>query len=91
MIEQIASAFTHMLLLIITDSWFGNDGLFKLLRQQIGAHCHLLSRLRVNAMLFGSIAKSNGLRITLPTWICLSNRSLSTMAQDGKSKLASRR
>ena len=52
MIGQINSAFANRPVLIITDSWFGNDGLFKPLRQQIGSHCHILSRLRVNATLF---------------------------------------
>lgn len=52
MIGRIASAFSGTPLLIITDSWFGNDGLFKPLRQQIGPHAHILSRLRINATLF---------------------------------------
>jgi hypothetical protein len=52
MLTQISERFAHMPLLIVTDSWFGNDGLFKPMRKNIGQHCHLLSRLRINATLF---------------------------------------
>jgi hypothetical protein len=38
--------------LVVTDSWFGNNGLFKPLRARLGERVHLLSRLRVNAALF---------------------------------------
>ena len=57
MIEKIAAAFAGMPLLIVTDSWFGNDGLFKPLRKQVGPDCHILSRLRINASLFDLPAK----------------------------------
>jgi hypothetical protein len=57
MISQITDAFCDTPLLIVTDSWFGNDGLFKPMRKTIGQHCHILSRLRVNASLFDSPAK----------------------------------
>ena len=33
---------------MVTDSWFGNNGLFKPLRQQLGKRVNLLSRLRSN-------------------------------------------
>ncbi|MCF6355447.1 MAG: transposase [Candidatus Polarisedimenticolaceae bacterium] len=35
-------------MLIVTDSWFGNDGLFKPMRNTMGQHCHI----RVNNSLF---------------------------------------
>jgi len=57
MLSDIAEAFRDIPLLIVTDSWFGNDGLFKPMRKTVGAHCHLLSRLRVNASLFDSPPK----------------------------------
>jgi len=52
MIEKIAVAFRDTPLLIITDSWFGNNGLFKPMRKTLGKQCHILSRLRVNSSLF---------------------------------------
>lgn len=52
MLSQIADAFRDTPLLIVTDSWFGNNGLFKPMRKTIGQHTHILSRLRVNASLF---------------------------------------
>ncbi|MEN8173654.1 MAG: transposase, partial [Chloroflexota bacterium] len=57
MLSKIADAFPDTPLLIVTDSWFGNDGLFKPMRKTIGQHCHILSRLRVNASLFDSLPK----------------------------------
>jgi transposase len=52
MLHQISEHFAHTPLLVVTDSWFGNDGLFKPMRAAIGSHAHILSRLRVNAALF---------------------------------------
>jgi hypothetical protein len=52
MLSQVAGCFGDTPLLVVTDSWFGNDGLFKPMRETIGKHCHILSRLRVNAALF---------------------------------------
>ena len=39
-------------MLVVVDSWFGNDGLFKPMRKTIGLHMHIISRLRVNASMF---------------------------------------
>jgi hypothetical protein len=36
---------------VATDSGFGNNGLLKLLRRALGSRAHLLTRLRVNAVL----------------------------------------
>jgi len=53
MISRIATVFTSVPVLVVTDSWFGNAGLLKPLRGAIGEQAHLLSRLRVNAVLHG--------------------------------------
>lgn|GEM_PF-1846692 len=39
-------------MLVVTDGWFGNTGLFKPLRARLGKRVQLLSRLRVNAVLY---------------------------------------
>ena len=52
MLLEISAAFPGTPLLIVTDSWFGNDGLLKPMRKTVGQHCHMLSRLRVNTTLF---------------------------------------
>lgn len=57
MLSLIAERFRDLPLLIVTDSWFGNNGLFQPMRKRIGDHCHLLSRLRVNASLFDAPPK----------------------------------
>jgi hypothetical protein len=52
MLGEIAKAFSGKAILVVTDSWFGNNGLFKPMRLLIGNRAHLLSRLRVNATLY---------------------------------------
>jgi len=52
MLSKISMTFRDTPLLIITDSWFGNDGLFKPMREVVGQHTHILSRLRVNAAMY---------------------------------------
>jgi len=52
MLSSVSKAFRDMPVLIVTDSWFGNNGLVKPMRTVVGKHCHVLSRLRVNASLF---------------------------------------
>jgi hypothetical protein len=52
MLSKISTAYRDRPLLIITDSWFGNDGLFKPMREVVGQHTHILSRLRINAAMF---------------------------------------
>ncbi len=39
-------------ILTVTDSWFGNNGLWKPLHNNIGSYFHILSRLRCNNNLF---------------------------------------
>ena len=43
-------------LLAVTDSWFGNDGLWSRLDRDRGGDFHLLSRLRTNIILYDLIA-----------------------------------
>ncbi len=51
LIRSLAGVFPRAPILVVTDSWFGNNGLLKPLRHELGARVHLLSRLRVNALL----------------------------------------
>ena len=52
MIAEIADVFASVPITIVTDSWFGNNGLFKPLRHQLGRCVDLLSRLRSNNNVF---------------------------------------
>lgn len=52
MIARLSRCFPGVPVLVVTDSWFGNNGLLRPLRGQLGARADLLSRLRVNAVLF---------------------------------------
>ena len=52
MIIDIANTFRQACILVITDSWFGNNSLFAPLRQKLGHDFHLLSRLRANNTIF---------------------------------------
>lgn len=54
MVEKFGILFREPLL-VITDSWFGNDKVFKPLRKRLGHRVHLLSRLRSNANLHDEI------------------------------------
>jgi hypothetical protein len=52
MITDISEAFGQTRIVTITDSWFGNNGLFKPLRSQLGQRLHMISRLRSNNNVF---------------------------------------
>jgi hypothetical protein len=52
LIAGLAKVFGHAPILVVADSWFGNNGLLKPLRAALGPRAHLLSRLRVNAVLY---------------------------------------
>ncbi len=52
MITDIAGAFGQTSILTITDSWFGNNGLWKPLHKRLGQRFHMLSRLRSNNNVF---------------------------------------
>jgi len=51
-VSQIAEVFKQVPVLMVTDSWFGNAGLLKPARAAIGQRVHLLSRLRINAVVY---------------------------------------
>ena len=53
MILRIAKHFSSHPVLVVADSWFGNNGLYKLLNGQTDNPIYLLSRLRVNNNLYG--------------------------------------
>jgi len=52
MITDIAEAFGQTRIVTITDSWFGNNGLFKPLHNRLGPRFHMVSRLRSNNNVF---------------------------------------
>ena len=52
MFTRLARVFPLVPVLVVTDSWFGNNGLLKPLRQALGERVHLLTRLRVNNTLY---------------------------------------
>lgn len=52
MITDIAQAFRQTQIITITDSWFGNNGLWKPLHNQLGQRFHMMSRLRSNNNVF---------------------------------------
>jgi hypothetical protein len=53
LIGKLGAVLTDVPVRVVTDSWFGNNGLLKPLRARLGERAHLLSRLRVNAALYG--------------------------------------
>jgi hypothetical protein len=52
MLIEIGGHFSTSPLLVVTDSWFGNQGLWKPARQVLGERFQLLSRLRCNNVLY---------------------------------------
>lgn len=52
MICGVAAQFLESNILLVTDSWFGNNGIWKPLRKKIDDRAHLISRLRSNNNLF---------------------------------------
>jgi hypothetical protein len=53
MLAAFAGEFPRQRILVVADSWFGNQGLWKPLRQELGTRAQLLSRLRANNNLYG--------------------------------------
>ena len=51
MLTSVAAQFAGTPILVVADSWFGNDGLYRPL-SQAEFECHLLSRLRSNITLY---------------------------------------
>jgi hypothetical protein len=52
MITHIAATFRQTRITVVTDSWFGNNGLWKPLHDQLGIWIDMISRLRSNHTLF---------------------------------------
>lgn len=52
LLSAVAGHFALTPMLAVTDSWFGNQGLWKPVRQAVGERFHLLSRLRSNQVLY---------------------------------------
>jgi hypothetical protein len=52
LIARVGACFARVPMLVVSDSWFGNNGLFKPLRARLGERVDLLARLRVNAALY---------------------------------------
>ena len=52
MLLQLSIHFVGVDIIVVCDSWFGNNGLFKPLRKHLGNSVHLLSRLRSNTVLY---------------------------------------
>ena len=50
-IKRIATVFVECPVLVIADSWFGNNGLWQPLHSALGSRAQILSRLRVNNIL----------------------------------------
>ncbi len=52
MITEISKVFDKDRIIAVTDSWFGNDGLWKPLSTLLGTSFHMISRLRANNNVF---------------------------------------
>ena len=52
MITDVAAQFSDANILVVADSWFGNNGMWKPLRKKLGNRAHMISRLRSNSNLF---------------------------------------
>ena len=57
MLVQLAGHFPGVPIMVVCDSWFGNNGLFKPVRKYLGDSFHLLSRLRCNIVLYATAPK----------------------------------
>ena len=57
LIARVAACFKQAPILVVCDSWFGNNGLLRPPREKLGAHMHLLTRLRSNAALYAQPTK----------------------------------
>jgi hypothetical protein len=52
MLSEIATEFPESNIIVVADSWFGNNGMWKPLRKALGEQVHMISRLRSNNNLF---------------------------------------
>jgi hypothetical protein len=55
MLMGIGPYFPNTPLLAVMDSWFGNESLWRPVRQALGAQFHMISRLRSNHVLYGQL------------------------------------
>ena len=63
MLAHLTRVFVTVPVLVVTDSWFGNNGLLKPLRDILGDRIHVLTRMRVNNTLYAlppAAAKGRG-------------------------------
>jgi len=60
MFARLASVFPTVAVLVVTDSWFGNNGLLKPLRKALGERAQVLTRLRVNNTLYALAPAADG-------------------------------
>ncbi len=60
MLIRLAKVFSEAPVLVVTDSWFGNNGLLKPLREALGGRVEVLTRLRVNNTLYALPPPSQG-------------------------------
>lgn len=58
--QALARVFGQVPVLMVADSWLGNQGLLKPLRAALGPRAQLLSRLRVNAVLYAQPTPTPG-------------------------------
>jgi hypothetical protein len=63
MLKNIVAKFPASPLLVVADSWFGNNGLWAPMRKEIGKQCHILSRLRSNNALYAIPEKPDKKRV----------------------------
>ncbi len=52
MLSEVATEFPESNIIVVADSWFGNNGMWKPLRKALGEQVHMNSRLRSNNNLF---------------------------------------
>jgi len=52
MITDVAAEFSDANILVVADSWFGNNGMWEPLHKELGRQIHMISRLRSNNNLF---------------------------------------
>ena len=52
MLSEVATEFPESNIIVVADSWFGNNGMWKPLRKALGEQVHMISRLRSNNNLF---------------------------------------
>ncbi len=52
MLTDVAGEFSESNIIVVADSWFGNNGMWKPLRSELGNRVHMISRLRSNNNLF---------------------------------------